>query len=185
MAAPKFAPVTPLDRARGYESPDHVPDAWRADRPAEVHGRQPSGPRLGYQGPDQGYAITLAERVRGGDPLPAGRVRRRRAVRVHGDRLRRASLYGRAPVMPTCASRSRSGASSTPPRRPSSSTIRRREFEGVANSLHHYEERRALVDSVPEATLRQTPDQVRARLPRRLARTCSAADRLADAASRT
>ena len=64
MAAPKFAPVSPLDRARGYESPDHVPDAWVADRPAEVQGRQPVGPRLGYQGPDQGYALALAERLR-------------------------------------------------------------------------------------------------------------------------
>ena len=35
--------------------------------------------------------------------------------------------------------------------------IRRRVFEGVANSLHHYEERRALVDSVPDATLRPDP----------------------------
>jgi hypothetical protein len=43
--------------------------------------------------------------------------------------------------------------------------IRRQEFEGVASALHGYEERRALVDSVPEATLRQTPDEVRASYP--------------------
>jgi len=29
-------------------------------RPAEVQGRQPTGARLGFQGPDQGYALTLA-----------------------------------------------------------------------------------------------------------------------------
>ena len=52
-----------------------------------------------------------------------------------------------------------------PPRPPTLVAIRRREFEGVANSLHHYEERRALVDSVPEATLRLTPDQVRGQYP--------------------
>ena len=86
MAAPKFAPVTPLDQARGYESPDHVPDAWRADRPAEVQGRQPVGARLGYQGPDQGYALTLAARLRPEVRCQAGRVGRRRAVRLHGHR---------------------------------------------------------------------------------------------------
>ncbi len=63
MAAPKFSPVAPLDDARGYESPDHVPDRWSADRPAEA-GRQPTGARLGFQGPDQGYALTLAARLR-------------------------------------------------------------------------------------------------------------------------
>ena len=85
MAAPKFAPVAPLDHARGYESPDHVPDTWRADRPAEVQGRQPSGARLGFQGPDQGYAITLAARLR---PrcTSSRRVGRRRRRRLHGDR---------------------------------------------------------------------------------------------------
>jgi len=38
--------------------------------------------------------------------------------------------------------------------------LRRPLFLGVANPLHGYEERRALVDSVPEAALRQTPDQI-------------------------
>ena len=37
--------------------------------------------------------------------------------------------------------------------------------DGVADSLHHYEERRALVDSVPDATLRMTPDAVRSAYP--------------------
>ena len=64
MAAPKFAPVSPTDVVRTYESPEHVPDAWSPDRPAEIHGRQPAGARLGYQGPDQGYVLTLSERFR-------------------------------------------------------------------------------------------------------------------------
>ena len=38
--------------------------------------------------------------------------------------------------------------------------LRRRTFEGLANPAHHYGALRALVDSVPEATLRMTPDQV-------------------------
>ena len=60
MAAPKFAPVSPTDDARGYESPDHVPDSWKPDRPAEIRGFQPEGGRLGFQGPDQGFAIKIA-----------------------------------------------------------------------------------------------------------------------------
>ena len=48
--------------------------------------------------------------------------------------------------------------------------LRRPMFLGVANPLHGYEERRALVDSVPEASLRQTPGPGHRRLPHQLAR---------------
>jgi hypothetical protein len=40
-------------------------------------------------------------------------------------------------------------------------------FEGVSNVLHHYDESRAIVDVVPEATLRMTPQQVQAAYPER------------------
>ena len=63
MAAPKFSPDSPVDDPRGYESPNHVPDSWKPTRPAEIHGFQPEGGRLGYQGPDQGFAIKLANRL--------------------------------------------------------------------------------------------------------------------------
>ena len=89
--------------------------------------------------------------------------------------MRRASLYGRAPVMHDLRIAFTIWGFLDPPRRPSWSTIRRPLFEGVADSLHHYEELRALVDSVPEATLRLTPDQVRSSYPRTGA-PCSAAD---------
>ena len=46
-------------------------------------------------------------------------------------------------------------------------TLRARLFEGVSNTLHHYDEARALVDMVPEATLRMTPAQVAAAYPGR------------------
>ena len=44
---------------------------------------------------------------------------------------------------------------------------RARLFEGVSNTLHHYDEARELVDMVPEATLRMTPAQVKAAYPAR------------------
>ena len=67
MAAPEYVPVPVTDRPRvPWESPEHVPAAWTLDRPAEVgQGAQPTGPRLGYPGPDIGYALTLAALVRG------------------------------------------------------------------------------------------------------------------------
>jgi hypothetical protein len=45
--------------------------------------------------------------------------------------------------------------------------LRARLFEGVSNTLHHYDEARALVDMVPEATLRMSPAQVEAAYPGR------------------
>lgn len=165
MAVPKFAPVTPLDRARAYESPEHVPESWRADRPAEVHGRQPVGPRLGYQGPDQGYALALAERIRGEVRCRPGESVDDAMAGCTAIGLRRASLFGRAPVTPDLriAFTIWGFFDDSPPTE--LLEIRRRVFEAVADSLHHYAERRALVDSVPEATLRQSLEQVRAAYP--------------------
>ena len=55
-------PRHPVCEAAGRVLP--VPEYQRpADRPGELVGRQPRGPRLGYQGPDQGYALALAARV--------------------------------------------------------------------------------------------------------------------------
>jgi hypothetical protein len=161
MAAPKFAPVSPLDRARGYESPRHVPEEWLPDRPAEIGGRQPVGPRLGYQGPDQGYALSLAKRLR-----PELRLRADEDVDdviagCTAIAMRRASLYGRAPVLHDLrlAFALWGFLDDDPPA--DLVAERRRAFEGIGDP-HHYLERRALVDSVPEAALRKTPDEVRA-----------------------
>ena len=64
MAAPQFAPVSPVDDARVYRSPDIVPPSWKPDRPGDLVGFQPEGARLGYQGPDQGFAIKIANGFR-------------------------------------------------------------------------------------------------------------------------
>jgi hypothetical protein len=142
-----------------------VPERWLPDRPAEVHGRQPVGPRLGYQGPDQGYAIMLAERLRPEVRCQPGESVDDAMSGCTAVALRRASIYGRAPVMPDLriAFTIWGFLDASPP--DELVAVRRPVFEGVADSLHHYEERRALVDSVPDATLRMTPDQVRASYP--------------------
>ena len=45
--------------------------------------------------------------------------------------------------------------------------LRKPVFEGVGHVAHHYAEGRAIVDAVPEATLRMTPAQVRDAYPAR------------------
>ena len=162
MAAPRHSRVPVVESPRYYESPDHVPDAWEPGRPGEIDGRQPAGERLGYQGPDQGYVITLAERARGRVRVQTGEdiddVLRGCSLVA----LRRASLFGRAPVVHdlNLALHLWGFLSEAPP---SDLVAARRElFAGVA-SHHHYKEGRAIADMVPESTLRMNPDQVAAR----------------------
>ena len=166
MAAPKFAPESPVGQPRSYESPDHVPRAWAPDRKAEISGFQPEGPQLGFQGPDQGYALTLGDRFRDKLQLGAGERADDAIAGCVALALRRASLFGRAPVSPdlTIAFTVWGFLDASPPAE--LVALRRRLFEGVANS-HHYTERRALVDAVPEATLRLTPAQIAAAYPER------------------
>jgi hypothetical protein len=166
MAAPKFAPTSPTDVVRAYSSPDHVPDGWMPDRPAEIIGRQPEGHRLGYQGPDQGYALRLAEMCR-------DRVRTTGAVSVDDAirgalvvALRRASIFGRAPVMHdlTIGFTIWGFFDDAPP----ADLVERRTelFSGLDKVTHHYAEARLVADLVPEATLRMTPAQAASAYPR-------------------
>ena len=165
MAAPKFAPGSAPDGQRFYESPDHVPDGWEADRPGELVGRQPRGPRLGYQGPDQGYALALAARVRPKLVLSDSERADDALTGCTAVAMRRASMFGRAPVIHDLRIAFTIWGFFDPSPPAELVAVRTPLFEGVSNSLHHYDERRALVDSVPEATLRMTPDQVRAAYP--------------------
>jgi hypothetical protein len=157
MAAPKFAPVSPNDVVRSYESPEYVPTSWEPDRPAEIVGRQPVGERLGYQGPDQGYVLTLAERCRGKVIAATGESVNDAIAGCVNIALRRASLFGRAPVIHdlTIAFTIWGWLDADPP---VDLVARRKElFEGVANTNHHYTEGRLIADLVPEETLRLDP----------------------------
>lgn len=165
MAAPKFAPTPTTESARAYASPDHVPDPWMPERPGELEGLQPRGPRLGTQGPDQGFALRIAGRLSPKVKLQPGE-RLDDAVRgCLGIALRRASIFSRAPVVHdlTIAFTMWGYFDETPPA--ALVEVRRRLFEGVGNQSHHYAEGRHLADLVPESTLRSTPQQVAARYP--------------------
>lgn len=168
MAAPHFVPTEPVDETRAYRSPRYVPPAWMPDRPGELVGRQPEGSRLGYQGPDQGFGLRLTNGFRGRLQLAAGESADDAVRGCLNVALRRASLYGRAPVVHdlTIAFTMWGFLDANPP----AELLARRKamFAGVGNA-HHYAEGRAIVDSVPEATLRMTPAQVAQAYPARWA----------------
>lgn len=166
MAAPKSAPAGARESCY-YSSPDVVPDAWTPDRPGVVEGLQPRGRWLGSQGPDQGFALMIAERL-----APKLRLHgvERTDDAIHGClgiALRRASLFSRAPVVYdlTVAFTIWGYFDDTPP---AELLIRRHElFEGVGKVAHHYAERRKIADLVPESTLLMTPAQALAEYPER------------------
>ncbi len=167
MAAPKFAPVSPVDDARVYASPDVVPASWKPNRPGDFVGFQPEGSRMGFQGPDQGYALKIAGGFRDRLKLQPGEHAADAIQGCLGIALRRASMFSRAPVVHdlTIAFTIWGFLDGDTPGE--LKALRLRLFEGVSNTLHHYDEARALVDMVPEATLRMTQAQVAAAYPER------------------
>lgn len=165
MAAPQYSPSPAVDTTRIYGSPQHVAPSWTSDRPAEITGRQPTGERLGYQGPDQGYVLTLASYLR-----PKVVVTKNERVEdvLRGCTLialRRASLFGRAPVVHdlTLALTIWGFLSADVPA--DLVATRTELFSGVDNVLHHYSQGRTLADMVPVSTLRLSVQLVESQMP--------------------
>jgi hypothetical protein len=165
MAAPRFAPVPPTEVVRSYESPDHPPAGWTPDRPGEIDGFQPEGPRLGAQGPDQGYALTLAARRRDRLCLSDGENFDDAVQGCLGVALRRASVFSRAPMIHDVDVAFTIWGCYDAAAPAELIALRRRLFEGLRHVGHHYTEARIVSDMVPEATLRMTPEQVDAAYP--------------------
>jgi hypothetical protein len=158
MAAPKFTPVGPTDVVRSYESPDFVPEPWMPVRPAEIQGRQPHGSSLGYQGPDQGYALLLAERFRDRVCLSPRETFDDATQGSLNIALKRASSYGRAPVIHDLTIAFTIWGWLDESADAEQITLRKAMFEGVHDTNFHYVEGRLLADLVPESTLRLTPE---------------------------
>jgi hypothetical protein len=165
MAAPRFSPVPPTDRPRYYESPDHVPEAWSPDRPGEIEGFQPAGPQLGFQGPDQGFALRIAAQLRPKFQLQPGEHVDDAIQGCLGVALRRASLSSRAPVVHDLDIAFTIWGFYDP--RPPAELVALRSglFEGLRHVAHHYTEARIVADMPPESTLRMTPAEVAAAYP--------------------
>ena len=161
MAAPEFVPTRPTDRPRAYASPPRRDDDWQADRPGELitEGGQPSADagRMGAPGPDQGYVHKLLPVLRDQLKLAEGEARADVEAGAIAVALKRASLFGRAPVIHDLRVAYTVWGFLDPTAPQDLVAERRRRFEGVHLTAHHYPELRAVADAVPEATLRLGP----------------------------
>lgn len=161
MAAPEHVPTDPMQEVRAYESPPRRPDTWRADRPADFADdhRQPTGDLLGSPGPDQGYALRLARVIEPELQLADGEHVKDAVAGIVAVGLKRASVFGRAPVIHDLrvAATIFGFLDATPD--PELVARRHRILEEVSH-FHHYMLLRRVVDMVPAEVLRQTPAQV-------------------------
>jgi len=164
MAAPDYVPVQLADRARqGERLP--APRKWTATRPGDLVGRQPTGHMLGNPGPDQGYGLALAQRFAGTLKLVPGEEEADAIAGCTAVALRRASTYGRAPVVYdfdlAFALWGFLGDAPGDDSLDGLIAFRRPLFAGAS---HHYNHQREIADMVPEATLRLPPAEVRRRV---------------------
>ncbi len=160
MPQPEYVPIATSDRVRPAERLP-VPAAWTASRPADLDGPDhPSGQALGTPGPDQGYALRLARHFRDRLVLTDGISAEDAIAGGLGGGLRRAALFGRAPVIHDLElSFTLWGFLGGAP--DDLIADRRALFAGAA---HHYRDQRAITGRVPDSTLRLTPAEVRDRL---------------------
>jgi hypothetical protein len=99
VAQPDFVPMSLGDRVRTADTLP-IPDRWEATRPGELVGlRPPEGRSFGSTGPDQGYALKLANRFTDRLQLQPGEHAADAIAGCLGVALRRAARFGRAPVI--------------------------------------------------------------------------------------
>jgi hypothetical protein len=158
VAAPNYVPTEPEAVVRSYRSPDRVPGAWTADRPGELGPAQPRASGLGSPGPDLGYVLTLVDRFDRQVRLAPGERRSDCDAGCAAVAMKRASLFGRAPVITDLEVGYRVWGFLDPA--PADLVeVRGVLFERIDHP-HHHRECRRVVDAVPEDTLRVTPAQV-------------------------
>ena len=159
VAAPSYVPAT-AKAPSIYRSPPRRDDPWVADRPGEVVGSEaPAGPGLGNQGPDQGYALKLAERFAGQLVLAPGERENDALAGCVAVALRRASMFGRAPVMHDVRLALELFGFLDEAADAELVAWRRDRFAGAAGH-HGYHVKLRLADLVPAETLRLTPTAV-------------------------
>ena len=159
MAGADYVPNTQNERPREpLGTPGH--SGWTATRPGELTNFQPSGRLFGNQGPDQGYGLVLAERFHGRLLLTEDEDEHDVMAGALGVGLARASLFGRAPVIYDMELAYGVFGFLDPP--PADLVEFRKPL--FAGASHHYWDQRAIVDCVPESTLRLAPADVRRRL---------------------
>ncbi len=160
MAQPDYVPLSPADRVRLTERLP-PPRRWVQDRPGEIKlSNHPKGRRLGVPGPDQGYAMNLAERFEDRLQLAEGERAEDAIAGCVGVATRRAALFGRAPVMADLElAFTVWGFLGDAPAE--LVEFRKPLFQGTAKA---YLDQRAIVDHVAEPTLRLTAAEAREEL---------------------
>lgn len=160
MAQPDYVPLSSADRVRLTKRLP-PPRRWVQDRPGEIKvSSHPKGRRLGVPGPDQGYAMHLAEKIEDRLQLAEGERAEDAVAGCVGVALRRAALFGRAPVMTDLeVAFGIWGFLGDAPAE--LVELRKPLFQGTAKA---YLDQRAIVDHVREPALRLTPEEVRQEL---------------------
>lgn len=160
MTQPEYVPLSRSDRVRASERLP-APDGWKAERPADFTvPAPPEGPGFGRPGPDQGFALKLARRFADKLQLAPGEHADDAVGGCLGVALKRASRYGRAPVIYDLEfAFTLWGFLGDAPA--DLIEFRRPLFAGAD---HHYWDKRDIADLVPDATLHLTPSAVRAQL---------------------
>jgi|HubBroStandDraft_6_1064221.scaffolds.fasta_scaffold503445_2 hypothetical protein len=155
MTQPSFVPITEADQVRPSLRLE-VPGAWTTDRPAELRiPIRPAGPSMGTPGSDQGFALRLARRFEDRLRLAPDESPEDVVVGVALVAAKRSGLLGRAPsVYDVRAALNLWEFLDDAPA--DVVDTRRTAFRSVA---HDYVVQRALVDSVPEESLRPTPEE--------------------------
>jgi hypothetical protein len=158
VAAPDYVPRPKDELVRTYQSPPWRPEAWMADRPAEIAGEQPTGPGFGWQGPDQGYVLRLLRELTDRWVLGDGEHLADVEAGCASVAMKRASLFGRAPVVhDLTVAMSVWGFDRPAPAE--LVALRGPVFANIAH-LHHAGGRRRVAELVPAEVLRMTPAQV-------------------------
>ncbi len=162
MAAPEYVPPSLADQPRA-SLPLPANGRWTATRPGDLQRGQPLGTNLGRPGPDQGYALLLAERFNDRLHLAEGEHTEDAMAGAVAVAMRRASVFGRAPVIHDLEHAFGVFGFLDDPAQvpPELLEWRRRAFRGAG---HDYWDQREIVDGIPDATLRVTPAEIRRRL---------------------
>ena len=161
MAAPEFVPLAPTT-AKHYVSPPQRPGAGSAIRPGETFGAEPTGERLGSQGPDQGFALTLTAVFDNKIELADGEHRSDVDAGCVAVALKRASMFHRAPVVHDLRIAYTLFGFLDPSPAADLVEFRKDAFAEVHYPFHYFD-RRAIADLVSSDVLGQTPDKVASR----------------------
>jgi hypothetical protein len=162
MAVDPYVPVAPEDAPR-QSVPIPPAHGWRATRPGDIDpavGVGCQGLLFGTPGPDSGYALALAQRFRERITVVSPETIGDAEAVAAGLAMRRAALFGRAPVICDLeVAFTLFGWLGDPPQE----LVDWRRF-AVAGVEHDYARRVALIDAVPEDVLRRPAEESGGRL---------------------